>query len=36
LQIADYAHVLERGQIAHSGRAESLRQTREIIAAYLG
>ena len=36
LQIADYAHVLERGQIAHSGRAEALRQTREIISAYLG
>lgn len=36
LQIADYAYVLERGQIAHEGPAAVLRQDPHIISAYLG
>jgi branched-chain amino acid transport system ATP-binding protein len=36
LEIADYVYVLERGTIAKSGAASSLRQDQEIIAAYLG
>lgn len=36
LQIADYAYVLERGQIASHGPAEDLRQDPAIVAAYLG
>ncbi len=36
LEVADYAYVLERGQIANAGPAEALRYDEEIIAAYLG
>ncbi len=36
LQIADYAYVLERGQIAHQGVAAALREDTSVIAAYLG
>jgi branched-chain amino acid transport system ATP-binding protein len=36
LQIADYAYVLERGQIAYQGAARALRQDEAIISAYLG
>jgi branched-chain amino acid transport system ATP-binding protein len=36
LQIADYAYVLERGEIVREGSANELRNDREIIAAYLG
>ncbi|NDJ62434.1 MAG: ABC transporter ATP-binding protein [Chloroflexi bacterium] len=36
LQVADYAYVLERGQIAHHGPAAQLRQDQAVIAAYLG
>jgi branched-chain amino acid transport system ATP-binding protein len=36
LQIADYAYVLERGQIAHQGTAAALREDSSVIAAYLG
>jgi branched-chain amino acid transport system ATP-binding protein len=36
LQIADYAYVLERGQIAHEDSATKLRQDTSVIAAYLG
>ncbi len=36
LQIADYAYVLERGQIAHQGDAAHLREDTSVIAAYLG
>jgi branched-chain amino acid transport system ATP-binding protein len=36
LQIADYAYVLERGQIAHQGAAGALREDTSVIAAYLG
>ena len=36
LQIADYAYVLERGQIAHQGAAAALREDTSVIAAYLG
>jgi branched-chain amino acid transport system ATP-binding protein len=36
LQIADYAYVLERGEIVREGRAADLRQDTAIIAAYLG
>jgi branched-chain amino acid transport system ATP-binding protein len=36
LEIADYAYVLERGQIVHHGPAEALRQDEAIIKAYLG
>jgi branched-chain amino acid transport system ATP-binding protein len=36
LQIADYAYVLERGEIVREGAAAELRHDQEIIAAYLG
>ncbi|MBI5959573.1 MAG: ABC transporter ATP-binding protein [Chloroflexi bacterium] len=36
LEIADYAYVLERGQIRHHGPADELRQNEAIIKAYLG
>ncbi len=36
LQIADYAYVLERGQIAHQDQAAALQQNTGVIAAYLG
>ncbi len=36
LEIADYAYVLERGQIVHAGAAVDLRQDQAIIRAYLG
>lgn len=36
LQIADYAYVLDRGQIRQHGSAASLRQDNQIISAYLG
>jgi branched-chain amino acid transport system ATP-binding protein len=36
LEIADYAYVLERGQIVHQGPADELRQDEAIIRAYLG
>ena len=36
LEIADYAYVLERGQIVHAGPAVDLRQAQAIIRAYLG
>lgn len=36
LQIADYAYVLERGEIAYQGEARQLRQDSAIITAYLG
>jgi branched-chain amino acid transport system ATP-binding protein len=36
LEIADYAYVLERGQIAHHGPADALRRDEAIIRAYLG
>jgi branched-chain amino acid transport system ATP-binding protein len=36
LQIADYAYVLERGQIAHGAPAAQLREDTSVIAAYLG
>lgn len=36
LELADYAYVLERGQIAHSGLAAELRENEAIIKAYLG
>ncbi len=36
LEIADYAYVLERGQIVHAGSAVDLRQDQAIIRAYLG
>ena len=36
LQVADYAYVLDRGTIAHQGKAETLRQDPNIISAYLG
>jgi branched-chain amino acid transport system ATP-binding protein len=36
LQIADYACVLERGQIAHQDSATKLREDTSVIAAYLG
>lgn len=36
LQIADYAYVLERGQIAHEDAAAKLRADTSVIAAYLG
>lgn len=36
LQIADYAYVLDRGQIRQQGTAAHLRQDEHIISAYLG
>lgn len=36
LEIADFAYVLERGQIRHHGPAEGLRQDEAIVKAYLG
>jgi branched-chain amino acid transport system ATP-binding protein len=36
LQIADSAYVLERGVVAHEGRAADLRVNQNIISAYLG
>jgi branched-chain amino acid transport system ATP-binding protein len=36
LEIADYAYVLERGQIVHARPAADLRQDQAIIKAYLG
>jgi branched-chain amino acid transport system ATP-binding protein len=36
LAIADYAYVLERGQIAYADSAQSLAQDQRIISAYLG
>jgi branched-chain amino acid transport system ATP-binding protein len=36
LQVADYAYVLERGQIAYEGEASVLREDPRVIAAYLG
>jgi branched-chain amino acid transport system ATP-binding protein len=36
LEIADYAYVLERGQIRHHGPAADLRRDEAIVKAYLG
>lgn len=36
LQIADYAYVLERGNVVYEGEAAQLRQDPRIISAYLG
>lgn len=36
LQIADYAYVLERGQVVRQGPAHELQKDQAIIAAYLG
>ena len=36
LQIADYAHVLERGALVHSAPAAALRDDERIVKAYLG
>jgi branched-chain amino acid transport system ATP-binding protein len=36
LQVADYAYVLERGQLAYAAPAAELRDNPKIIAAYLG
>ena len=36
LQVADYAYVLERGQLAYAAPATELRDNPKIIAAYLG
>ena len=36
LQVADYAYVLERGQLAHAAPAAELREDSRIVAAYLG
>ena len=36
LQVADYAYVLERGQLAYAAPAAELRDNTKIIAAYLG
>lgn len=36
LQVADYAYVLERGQLAVEGRVEVLRANPKIVEAYLG
>jgi branched-chain amino acid transport system ATP-binding protein len=36
LQVADYAYVLERGQMAHAAPAAELRDDPRIVAAYLG
>jgi branched-chain amino acid transport system ATP-binding protein len=36
LEVADYAYVLERGQIVHEGPAAAMRQNQAIIKAYLG
>ena len=36
LQIADYAYVIDHGQIAHAGAAAALREDSSVIAAYLG
>jgi branched-chain amino acid transport system ATP-binding protein len=35
LEVADYAYVLERGQIVHEGPAAAMRQDQAIIKAYL-
>ncbi len=36
LQVADYAYVLERGEITQEGEAAKLREDEGVIAAYLG
>jgi branched-chain amino acid transport system ATP-binding protein len=36
LQVADYAYVLERGQLAYAAAATELRDDPKIVAAYLG
>jgi branched-chain amino acid transport system ATP-binding protein len=36
LNVADYAYVLERGQLAHAAPAAELRNDPRIVAAYLG
>jgi branched-chain amino acid transport system ATP-binding protein len=36
LQVADYAYVLERGQLVHAAPAADLRSDPRIVAAYLG
>ncbi len=36
LQVADYAYVLERGQLAYAAPAAELRDNPKIVAAYLG
>jgi branched-chain amino acid transport system ATP-binding protein len=36
LQVADYAYVLEHGQLTHAGPAAELRDNSRIVAAYLG
>lgn len=36
LQVADYAYVLERGQVSYEGEAHVLREDPRIISAYLG
>lgn len=36
LQVADYAYVIERGQIAYEGEATRLREDPNIVSAYLG
>ncbi|MCC9624456.1 ATP-binding cassette domain-containing protein [Thalassospira sp. MA62] len=36
LSVADYAYVLEQGQVVAQGKAEDLRQDERLIAAYLG
>ena len=36
LQVADYAYVLDRGQLAHAAPAEEFRDDPRIVEAYLG
>ena len=36
LSVADYAYVLEQGQVVAEGKASDLRQDERLIAAYLG
>jgi branched-chain amino acid transport system ATP-binding protein len=36
LQVADYAYVLERGELVHAAPAAELRNDPRIVAAYLG
>ena len=36
LSVADYAYVLEQGQVVAKGKASELREDERLIAAYLG
>ena len=36
LEVADYAYVMERGQIAVQGTPEELRRNERVLTAYLG